>query len=68
MIARPLTALTRKDTVIGRRMIYEWSKNCEEAFQTLKTMLMTTTVLIPLIYQKSSFCGQMPVPADLEQY
>ena len=47
MIARPLTALTRKDKTTGRTVIFEWSQECDEAFQTLKTMLMTAPVLIP---------------------
>ena len=46
-IVCPLTTLTRKDKTTGRTVIIEWSKDCEEAFQTLKTMLMTAPVLIP---------------------
>ena len=68
MIAWPLTALTRKDKTTGRTVIFEWSQECDEAFQTLKTMLMTAPVLKPLIYQKSSFCGLMPALVGLEQY
>ena len=47
MIARPLTALTRKDKATGRTVIFKWSEDREEAFQTLKTMLVTAPVLIP---------------------
>ena len=68
MIARPLTALTRKDKTTGRTVIFEWSQECDEAFQTLKTMLMTAPVLIPPDLSKEFFCGLMPVLVGLEQY
>ena len=55
MIARPLTALTRKDKTTGRTVIFEWSQECDEAFQTLKTMLMTAPVLIPPDLSKEFF-------------
>ena len=55
MIACPLTALTRKDKTTGRTVIFEWSQECDEAFQTLKTMLMTAPVLIPPDLSKEFF-------------
>ena len=54
-IARPLTALTRKDKTTGNTVIFEWNAECEEAFQTLKTMLMTAPVLIPPDLSKEFF-------------
>ena len=46
-IVRPLTALTRKDKSTGNTVVFEWNTECEEAFQTLKTRLVTAPVLAP---------------------
>ena len=54
-IARPLTALTRKDKTTGNTVIFEWNAECEEAFQMLKTMLITAPVLIPPDLSKEFF-------------
>ena len=40
IVARPLTALTRKGLVK-----LEWTRDCEEAFQTVKQMLCTAPML-----------------------
>ena len=42
IVARPLTALTRKGIV---RL--DWTRECEEAFQEVKQMLCTATMLRP---------------------
>ncbi|XP_057757656.1 uncharacterized mitochondrial protein AtMg00860-like [Arachis stenosperma] len=39
-IALPLTKLTRKE------VLFVWTKECEEIFETLKERLMTTPVLV----------------------
>lgn len=44
-IARPLTALTRKDKRTGKFVTFEWTSQCEEAFQELKKLLTTAPVL-----------------------
>ena len=54
-IARPLTALTRKDKTTGNTVIFEWKAECEEAFRMLKTMLITAPVLIPPDLSKEFF-------------
>ena len=38
-LARPLNALTRKETV------FEWTQICQEAFELLKSSLMTEPIL-----------------------
>jgi hypothetical protein len=38
-ISKPITELLKKDTK------YVWSKDCDEAFQTLKKLLITSPVL-----------------------
>ena len=54
-IARPLTALTRKDKTTGNTVVFEWNAECEEAFLTLKSMLVTAPVLIPPDLSKEFF-------------
>jgi hypothetical protein len=39
-ISKPITELLKKDTK------YVWSKDCDEAFQTLKKLLTTSPVLV----------------------
>ena len=64
-IARPLTALTRKDKITGNTVAFEWNAECEEAFLMLKSMLVTAPVLIPPDLSKEFLL--MPVLEDLEQ-
>ena len=42
-LARPLNALTRKNTN------FEWTQKCQESFELLKTSLMTDPILTILI-------------------
>ena len=44
-IARPLTALTRRDKSSGGWVAFDWTPQCEQAFQRLKKLLITTPVL-----------------------
>jgi len=44
-IARPLTALTRKDKQTGKFVLFEWTSQCEEAFCRLKSLLTTAPIL-----------------------
>jgi len=53
--ARLQTALTRKDKTTRNTVIFQWNSECEEAFQTLKTMLITAPVLIPPNLSKEFF-------------
>ena len=46
-VARPLTALTRKDPATGGTVQFNWSDGCERAFQELKERLATAPVLHP---------------------
>ena len=39
-LARPLNALTRKETV------FEWTQICQDSFELLKTSLMTEPILM----------------------
>ena len=47
IICRPLTALTRKDKQTGQPVKFEWSTQCEESFQKIKEMLISSPVLVP---------------------
>jgi len=58
-VARPLTALTRKDPTTGGIVQFEWSNGCGEAFQELKERLVTAPMLCPLICQNHSMSGLM---------
>ena len=44
-MGRPLTALTRKNKQTGRFVTFEWTSQCEEAFQELKKLLTTAPIL-----------------------
>ena len=44
-IARPLTALTRKNKQTGKFVNFEWTSQCEEAFLELKERLTTAPLL-----------------------
>ena len=44
-IGRPLTALTRRNKQTGRFVTFEWTSQCEEAFQELKKLLTTAPIL-----------------------
>jgi len=46
-IARPLTALTRKNKVTGKPVRFMWDSECETAFEKLKILLVTAPVLQP---------------------
>ena len=46
-IARPLTALTRKDKTTGREIQFNWTTDCEKAFRVMKEKLVTAPVLRP---------------------
>ena len=46
-VARPLTALTRKDKATGGNVPFTWSSHCEEAFTELKQRLVSAPVLCP---------------------
>ena len=46
-IARPLTALTRKDKTTGREIQFNWTTDCEKAFRVMKEKLATAPVLRP---------------------
>ena len=47
VICRPLTALTKKDKQTGQPVTFEWSNQCEESFQKIKEMLISSPVLVP---------------------
>ena len=47
VICRPLTALTKKDKQTGQPVTFEWSTQCEESFQKIKEMLISSPVLVP---------------------
>ena len=46
MISMPLTALTRKNKQTGQSVMFEWSDKCEESFQKIKSMLISSPLLI----------------------
>ena len=45
MVARPLTALTRKDKSTGGTVQFNWTNECEQAFTELKGRLVSAPVL-----------------------
>ena len=47
MLARPLTELTRTDKATGKTVEFKWSKECQEAFQEIKSRLSKAPVLQP---------------------
>ena len=54
-IARPLTALTRKDQATGSTVSFKWTPECEKAFTELKHKLTTAPVLQPPDLSKPFF-------------
>ena len=46
-LSRPLTALTRKDKSTGRFVKFDWSQECELAFNQIKDRLVSAPVLRP---------------------
>ena len=54
-VARPLTALTRKDPVSGGTVQFKWSPDCEKAFRELKEKLVSAPVLRPPDLSKQFF-------------
>ena len=54
-VARPLTALTRKDPVSGGTVQFKWSPDCEKAFRELKEKLVSAPVLCPPDLSKQFF-------------
>jgi len=54
-VARPLTALTRKDPVSGDVVKFQWSRECETAFRELKDKLVSAPVLCPPDLAKQFF-------------
>ena len=55
MISMPLTALTRKNKQTGQPVMFEWSDKCEESFQKIKSMLISSPLLIPPDLYKEFF-------------
>ena len=55
VICRPLTALTKKDKQTGQPVTFEWSTQCEESFQKIKEMLISSPVLVPPDLDKDFF-------------
>ena len=68
VICRPLTALTKKDKQTGQPVTFEWSNQCEESFQKIKEMLISSPVLVPPDLDKDFFCRSMPVKRALELF
>ena len=54
-VARPLTALTRKDKSTGGTVQFSWTSECEEAFSELKRRLVSAPVLQPPDLSKPFF-------------
>ena len=54
-LARPLTALTRKDRTTGSTVQFKWDRQCEEVFKTLEERLTTAPILRPLNLSKELF-------------
>ena len=46
-VARPLTALTRKDKTTRREVQFKWTTECERVFSVMKEKLSTAPVLRP---------------------
>ena len=47
VVARPLTALTRKDKSSGQTVPFNWDENCEAAFSKIKELLVSAPMLQP---------------------
>ena len=43
----PLTAFTRKNKQTGQPVTFAWSDKCEESFQHIKSMLISSPLLMP---------------------
>ena len=54
-VARPLTALTRKDKDTGSVVKFVWDYQCESAFQKVKEMLVSALLLHPPALSKPFF-------------
>ena len=61
-IAKPMTALLKKDTK------FKWTEECEPSFQELKKRLTTAPVLILPDIRRISKCIATPLAWDLEEY
>ena len=66
VIARPLTALTRRDKKTRGPVVFEWTTECEASFCKLKELLITAPVLHPLICSRSFIYGLMHASWGLE--
>ena len=55
MINMPLTALTRRNKQLGQPVTFEWSGKCEESFQKIKSMLISSPLLMPPDLDKEFF-------------
>ena len=55
MVARPLTALTRKDRTTCGIVQFNWTNDCEQAFAELKRRLVSAPVLQPPDLSKPFF-------------
>ena len=67
-VARPLTALTRKDKATGGNVPFAWTADCEVAFTELKQKLASAPVLQPPDLSKPFLFGLMQVWLVLGQY
>ena len=54
-VARPFTALTRKDKDTGTIVKFDWDDQCEAAFQKVKEMLVSAPLLHPPDLSKPFF-------------
>ncbi len=61
-IAQPLSSLLKKNTELS------WEPTQTKAFETLQEKLRSSPVLIFLDYTKKSYCVQMPLMLDWEEY
>ena len=59
-VARPLTALTRKDKETGSGVPFCWTADCEKAFSIMKERLATAPVLRPADLDRHFMSGLMP--------
>jgi len=55
VVARPLTALTRKDKKTGSTVEFVWNSQCESVFQQIKKMLVSAPLLHPPDLNKPFF-------------
>jgi len=45
MISKPLAASNKEKQKSGKPVQFEWNEQCEEAFQTIKQVLISASVL-----------------------